>query len=64
MKNIIGRTVKIYDGELLGWTTGEIVRDFGGNRVKIKTKEGYDFCRWLETFDESVQDGYCAYLIK
>ena len=64
MKNIIGRAVKIYDGELLGWTTGEIVRDFGSNRVKIKTTEGYDFCRWLETSNESVQDGYCAYLIK
>lgn len=64
MKNIIGRAVKIYDGELLGWTTGEIVRDFGSNRVKIKTKEGYDFCRWLETSNEAAQDGYCAYLIK
>ena len=64
MKNIIGRAVKIYDGELLRWTTGQIVRDFGGNRVKIKTKEGYDFCRWLEiSSEETIQDGYCAYLI-
>ena len=59
----VGKDVKIYDGELLGWTTGKIVRDFGGNRVKIRTKEGYDFCRWLDISGEPIQDGYYAYLI-
>lgn len=63
MKSIIGKYVRIYDGSLIGWTTGKIVRDFGNNRVQVETKEGYVVNRWLKYSCEEAPDG-SAYLIK
>ena len=37
--NFIGKEVKVYDGDLLGWTTGTVIEMLGENRAIIETKE-------------------------
>lgn len=39
--NFIGKEVKVYDGDLVGWTTGVITEMLGENRAIIETKEGF-----------------------
>ena len=57
-----GKEVKVYDGDLIGWTTGIIIKKVDDLRVKIKTKEGYELVRVLKVDSELQKDG-SAYLV-
>ena len=52
-----GKEVKVYDGDLIGWTTGIIIKKVDELRVKIKTKEGYELVRVLKVDSELQKDG-------
>ena len=58
-----GKKVKVYDGDLIGWTTGIIVNEVDSIRVKIKTKEDYELIRVLR-YDKKLQNDGSAYLIE
>mgnify|MGYP004519314015 CR=1 FL=1 len=60
--NLVGKFVKVYDGDLIGWTTGKIVKDFGNGRVKIHTREDYELTRIISNNKQLEKDG-SAYLI-
>ena len=36
--NFIGKEVIVYDGDLIGWTTGVVIEMLGENRAIIETK--------------------------
>ena len=55
--NFIGKEVKIYDGDLIGQTTGVVVEMLGENRAIIETKEGYRLQRHVVNSTELKQDG-------
>ena len=58
-----GKKVTVYDGDLIGWTTGIIVNEVDSIRVKIKTKEDYELIRVLR-YDKKLQKDGSAYLIE
>lgn len=58
----IGDKVKVYDGELIGWTTAILIKDLGNNRWQIKTKEGYYLNRFVKEGEEPREDGYGYYV--
>lgn len=58
-----GDSVKIYDGDLIGWTTGELLKCLDKNRWIIKTKEGYMLNRIIKDSKKCLKDG-SGYLIK
>lgn len=55
--NFIGKEVKIYDGDLIGWTTGVVIEMIGENRAIIETKEGYRLQRHVFNSTELKKDG-------
>lgn len=59
-----GKKVKVYDGELIGWTTGVIIEEVDKIRVKIKTKEDYELTRILRDSNSKIQKDGSAYLIE
>ena len=55
--NFIGKEVKVYDGDLLGWTTGTVIEMLGENRAIIETKEGSRLQRHVFNSTELWKDG-------
>ena len=55
--NFIGKEVKVYDGDLIGWTTGVVIEMLEENRVIIETKEGYRLKRYVFNSKELKKDG-------
>ena len=55
--NFIGKEVKIYDGDLIGWTIGVVIKMIGENRAIIETKEGYRLQRHVFNSKELKKDG-------
>lgn len=54
--NFIGKEVKIYYGDLIGWTTGVVIEMIGENRAIIETKEGYRLQRHVFNSKELKKD--------
>lgn len=55
--NFIGKEVKVYDGDLVGWTTGVIIEMLGENIAIIETKEGSRLQRHVFNSTELKKDG-------
>lgn len=63
-----GDMVKVYDGDLIGFTTATLVErmckvESGDNeRWLLLTKEGYNLIRIVRSSGDALKDG-CGYLI-
>ena len=55
--NFIGKEVKIYDGDLIRWTTGVVIEMLRENRAIIETKEGSRLQRHIFNSTELKKDG-------
>lgn len=55
--NFIGKEVKVYDGDLIGWTTGVVIEMLGENRAVIEAKEGSRLQRHVFNSKELKKDG-------
>lgn len=58
--------VKVFDGDLIGWTTGILVEQYQlhQNKWRIFTNEGSELVRYVkENYTELKADG-CGYAIK
>jgi hypothetical protein len=55
MKHNKGECIKIYDGDLIGWTTATLTENVGEidelERWKMITREGYELVRILDVYE-------------
>lgn len=54
--------VKVYDGDLIGWTEGTLIEEYPGGRWLIFTKENSSLIRYIKEDTNSKKDG-CGYII-
>lgn len=51
LKHYIGETIKVYDGDLIGWTTATLIKKTmeikGLEQWTMRTKEGYELKRFI-----------------
>ena len=59
----IGKEVDVYDGDLIGWTTGIIVAMLDENKGIINTKEGSRLQRYISKKGPLKNDG-CGYIVE
>ena len=58
-----GEIVLVYDGDLVGWTIGELEKKYNGDKWRIRTKENSSLVRHIkEEYTELKNDG-CGYVI-
>lgn len=58
-----GEVVIVYDGDLVGWTIGELKTKYNSNKWSILTKENSSLVRNIkEEYTELKNDG-CGYVI-
>lgn len=59
-----GMKVKVYDGDLIGWTNGILVHELSKNRWVIFTDEESQLNRYIkEEYNEMKKDG-CGYVVE
>lgn len=59
-----GMVVRVYDGDLVGWVMGSLVRHISGDRWTIYTEQGYSLDRIVKSnYTEFKKDG-CGYVLE
>lgn len=60
----VGMSVKVYDGDFLGWVNGTLVKRISGDRWTILTEQGYSLDRIIKKeYTEMLPNG-CGYVVE
>ncbi|WP_034440317.1 hypothetical protein [Clostridium ihumii] len=58
-----GEIVLVYDGDLIGWTIGELEKKYNGDKWSIRTKENSSLVRHIKEDYTKLQDDGCGYVV-